>query len=129
MKVMFFLCIIFFFSYVVNCEEPWEYEDIENNNSQEIKTTLLIDFYQQHISSKSISRCPFYISCSKYAGIAIRKYGWFKGIILFIDRNFYRENFSAWFNYPLKERSNGVLKLDDSYYLFKNSFNPDFSLP
>ena len=131
MKLFTFLCIIITFFYLSSFEEPWEWEDIELNSPQNYISSknYLINFYQNQISSKSISRCPFYISCSNYATIAICKHGWFKGILYFIDRNFYRENFSAWYLYPFKEKQNGVLRLDDSYFLFENSFNPTFTVP
>lgn len=81
-------------------------------------TDMLIRFYQQKISTQSINRCPFYISCSNYAYQAIKKYGLILGICFFIDRNFYRENIGSYSHYELRETELGVLKLDDSFYLF-----------
>jgi len=78
----------------------------------------LIKFYQRKISTQSISRCPFYISCSNYAYFAIKKYGLFLGICFFIDRNLYRENITSFYHYELRENRYGVLKLDDSFYIF-----------
>lgn len=77
----------------------------------------LIEFYQSKISAQSVSRCPFYISCSNYARQAIAKYGLIVGISVFIDRNFYREHVACYRYYELRETSLGTLKLDDSYYL------------
>ena len=77
----------------------------------------LIGFYQKRISTQSLSRCPFYISCSHYAQLAIKKYGLLIGMAFFIDRNCYRENIACWYHYELRENANGVLKLDDSFYI------------
>lgn len=81
-----------------------------------------IGFYQKKISTQSISRCPFYISCSNYAYLAVRKYGLLPGICFFIDRNFYRENIASFYYYRLRENRNGILKLDDSLYLFGKEY-------
>jgi len=86
-------------------------------------TTLLdylfltaISFYRNSISEKSISRCPFEISCSRFAEIAIKKYG-LLGYAIFIDRFFYRENISAFSLYTKKQLPNGLIKLDDKIFL------------
>jgi len=78
---------------------------------------MLIGFYQNNISTRSISRCPFYISCSNYAYLAINKYGLLPGICFFIDRNFYRENIASFYYYELRENDYEILKLDDSFYI------------
>lgn len=78
----------------------------------------LIEFYQRKIAPQSISRCPFYISCSNYAYQALKKYGLIVGICIFIDRYFYRENPGSYLHYELRETESGVLKLDDAFYLF-----------
>jgi len=78
----------------------------------------LIKLYQQKISPNSISRCPFYISCSNFAYHSIHKYGLVKGICLFIDRHFYREHPYSFYYYGLREIEAGILKIDDSFYLF-----------
>ena len=83
---------------------------------------MLIGFYQNKISTRSISRCPFCISCSNYAYLAINKYGLLLGICFFIDRNFYRENIASFYHYELRENDYGVLKLDDSFYLFGKDY-------
>jgi putative component of membrane protein insertase Oxa1/YidC/SpoIIIJ protein YidD len=77
----------------------------------------LIRFYQTDIGPNSISRCPFFISCSNFAMQAIEKYGFFPGILLFIDRIYYRENPAAYLFYPKKRNSRLFLKLDDTYFL------------
>lgn len=109
---------------------PWEPEDVvplyaftdtlkEHAVSPCVYIAMkLIRFYQTDISTKSVSRCPFYISCSNYTMLAVQKYGLMVGICFFIDRNLYRENIASSMHYELRETRTGVLKLDDSYYLF-----------
>lgn len=107
----------------------WESEDLaliyssfDSTEKFVVKPTvlcanILIGFYQNKISTRSISRCPFYISCSNYAYMAINKYGLLPGICFFIDRNFYRENIASFYHYELRENDYGILKLDDSFYI------------
>lgn len=105
---------------------PWEPDDLVENIAGHlapsssifaIGSLWLIGNYQRHISTKSISRCPFSLSCSNFATAAIREYGLVVGLCLFIDRHFYRENNAARYHYQLIETSDGVLKIDDTYFL------------
>ena len=108
---------------------PWEPEDIvpiytqfDNTKDYIISPSKLIAIklikvYQNKISPKSISRCPFYISCSNFAYQSVNKYGLILGISYFIDRHFYRENIFSFYYYSLRETNSGVLKIDDSFYL------------
>jgi hypothetical protein len=112
----------------------WEIEDIkpvyssfDSTEKFVVKSSILcakmlIGFYQNNISTRSIDRCPFYISCSHYAYIAISKYGLFPGICFFIDRNFYRENITSFYYYELRENDDGILKLDDSFYILGKDY-------
>lgn len=112
---------------------PWEPEDIKpiytNHNiffNYETSPFILlanklIEYYQKEVAPESISRCPFYISCSNYAYYAINKYGLYFGLAFFIDRNLYRENSLTYLYYKFRETDSGILKLDDSYYLFNNT--------
>ena len=104
----------------------WEPEDITLPTARSFPQLSLgrliadrmIQFYQKKIGPNSISRCPFHISCSNYAQQAIKKYGLVLGISVFIDRYFYREHPGSFWHYGLKESENGVLKLDDSFFLY-----------
>jgi putative component of membrane protein insertase Oxa1/YidC/SpoIIIJ protein YidD len=108
----------------------WEYEDIAaghsiadtdtsiSNNPIALLGLYLVDVYQDKISTQSVSRCPFYISCSNYLLQAIQQHGFLAGLLFFIDRNLYRENISSFYHYHLREDSNGVLKLDDNFYIY-----------
>jgi putative component of membrane protein insertase Oxa1/YidC/SpoIIIJ protein YidD len=129
-----FISVFFFLTESLSADNPdpeitaWEYEDLQASGDHILRSRgyvsplksfelNLIRFYQKKISVKSISRCPYYISCSHFAYQAIEKYGPYLGVCLFIDRTFYRENPGAYFYYPLKENQEGNLKLDDSFYL------------
>jgi len=50
-----------------------------------------VRFYQKHLSPVLGDRCPMYPSCSAYSIEAIKKHGFFIGIIMTGDR-FIREN-------------------------------------
>lgn len=135
-KIVMTICILLLLSSILSAQESyveissWEPEDIvpiysmlDTADSYVIRPSILIanrviKFYERKISTQSISRCPFYISCSEYAYQALRKHGLILGICFFIDRHFYRENATAYFHYELRETKTGVLKLDDSFYLY-----------
>lgn len=118
-------------------DEPWEPgEETVLLFQRELKPPLVtspldylmlraISYYQRSLSGKSVSRCPFEISCSQFAAIAIRKYG-LLGYAIFIDRYFYRENPSIYSLYIKKVTKNGVVKLDDKIYLFPFKYNNFF---
>ena len=108
----------------------WEPEDIEpiykkleiDNKFEPTLIKLLfnnlINWYQSDISSNTIKRCPFFISCSNFAQQAITQYGFFIGICFFIDRNLYREHNYSSIYYFLRESDTMLLLLDDSYYIY-----------
>ena len=110
-------------------EEPWEKEDISSQEEQSYSNSeisslpfkylsrALISWYQKDVGTKSISRCPYVISCSRFAMRAIENHGFLLGISLFIDRNIYRENSHMYENYDLVLGEDGSMKLDDEFYL------------
>jgi hypothetical protein len=51
-----------------------------------------IDHYRSAIGPKSIARCPYLCTCSAFARRAIEVHGFVLGLVLFVDRFFYREN-------------------------------------
>ena len=51
-----------------------------------------IAHYRAAIGPKSIARCPFLCTCSAFARQAIETHGLVVGLVLFVDRFFYREN-------------------------------------
>lgn len=109
--------------------DSWEPDDLENDEAlyQESNGLVfpissfslsLIRIYQKRISSNStIERCPYKTSCSSFAYQSISEKGVFIGILLFLDRYYYRENPSIPYNYPLYETEEGILKLNDDFYL------------
>ena len=106
--------------------EPWEPEDagLAPGMQTERPRTLtqaigleLIHWYQRDIATRSVSRCPFLISCSNYAARAVERHGLLAGICFFIDRNLYRENAGMAARYSLVEGPDGALRLDDGFFL------------
>lgn len=77
----------------------------------------LIKYYQDRVSTKSIHRCPFHLTCSNFALKSIKQYGLFSGSIRFIDRYYFREHTRAKRYYPLIFDNDGVTKLDDYFFL------------
>jgi hypothetical protein len=107
---------------IVDAWDPQEINFIRRDTPKPLSiftdiSNSLISFYQKEISTGSVSRCPFTISCSVFCQRAINRYGIF-GIPLFIDRYFYRENIDSFSHYKLIQIKNGVLKLDDELFLF-----------
>lgn len=110
-------------------EEPWEKEDIISHSergeySSKIRSLpfkylsgAVISWYQKDVSTKSISRCPYAISCSRFAKRAIEEHGFLLGISLFIDRNLFRENSHMYENYELVLSEDGSMKLNDEFFL------------
>lgn len=76
-----------------------------------------IGLYQTRIGPRSVKRCPFYVSCSDFARLAVQRCGPIAGTAMFIDRNLYREHPMASAYYPLREDAAGALKLDDGFFL------------
>jgi hypothetical protein len=134
--IKFILGLLFFISYSqiysqqFNIDEPWEEEDLISlqKNADTVNTSFngviayplleLIDIYQKDISPKSIHRCLFDVSCSNFAKIAIKKFGWF-GLFLFIDRYLYRENIESFNHYIKIIKKNGIIELDDKEFLYE----------
>lgn len=106
--------------------EPWDPVSIEGKSKERgrpqegtlvVAARWLIGFYQRKLSTRSISRCPFYTSCSVFAKEAIRRRGAFLGISMFIDRYYFREHSHSFAYYGLRTRIDGKLKLDDHFFL------------
>ncbi len=68
--------LVFSFGFI-----PAMAQDPESENS-----SMLIRFYQDHISAADGGRCPMYPSCSEYAARAIKKHGPVIGWIMACDR-------------------------------------------
>lgn len=108
--------------------QPWEPEDLKAQvekpppmpNPARLPKDVslwLIRWYQKDIATRSISRCPFFPSCSHFAIQAIERHGFLAGLCFFIDRNLFRENPQKYRLYGFIEIAPGVLRLDDRYYL------------
>ncbi len=80
------------------------------------QSSFLVDanqVYQTKIGTKTIHRCPFETSCSKFLEISVEEHGAVKGFALFLDRYFYRENIMIQQNYEAVVRNNKVVYRDD----------------
>ena len=104
---------------------PWEPGDREGGMSEgDAPATpsrgaalALVHWYQRRIAPRSVSRCPFAVSCSSFAARAVREQGALAGMCRFIDRNLYRENPGMTRYYDWIELPDGSLRLDDTFYL------------
>lgn len=107
------------------------YSQPSNNPNIEYETSPLsividgaVTFYQKKISSKSVSRCPFHISCSNFLINSINENGTVVGLALFIDRYFYRENASISKHYPIiitnRIQYNDTISKEYINYLYNN---------
>jgi len=88
----------------------------EQDSSHVQDASFLVDAnqaYQSKIGSKTIHRCPFETSCSKFLQISVEEHGALKGFALFLDRYFYRENVMIPQNYEAVVRNNRVVYRDD----------------
>jgi len=88
-------------------------------NKKNIVIEYLIDFYQKNISVKSIERCPFKTSCSNFARHVFERYGIIKGMMLFIDRYYFREHKYS-YRYYIKIIKDDKILLDDDLFLEDN---------
>jgi len=92
----------------------------EVRTTAELVAISAIYYYRSKIAPQSIPRCPFRISCSRFAESAIKTRGIVRGMALFIDRHFFREHPGAIHHYEWSEiaTENGIVfKLDDSSFL------------
>ena len=115
-------------------KDSWEPDDLEKNESlnREPKGLIfplksfslsLIQIYQKRISTNStIHRCPYKTTCSNFAYQSISDNVFWVGMLLFIDRYYFRENPGAPYNYPLYENAEGILRLNDDYYLTSEKY-------
>lgn len=73
--------------------EPWDYNRIDNSSKHEkpanVSSCMLIHgirVYQKYISPIRGGQCPMYPTCSEYSIQAIKKHGFFIGIVMTADR-------------------------------------------
>lgn len=106
-------------------DAPWDYDQPPGPTpSSAAPPSLAVDLYRTLVEAyrdnketTSIHRCLFDVSCSHFAERAITNRGVLVGSILFVDRYFFRENFSAWQYYPKFKDADGDYRLNDSYFL------------
>ena len=73
--------------------EPWDYTLIDKPAKYEasvnVSRRLLIrgiKIYQKYLSPIRGGQCPMYPTCSEYSTLAIKKHGFFLGIVMTADR-------------------------------------------
>jgi len=79
----------------------------------------VIEWYQHRISPFSSPRCLFYPTCSEFTKQAVSRYGFFFGILMSVDRLFYREGKSSLEYYPLYKPEQ-ELWFDNGKWMNKN---------
>jgi putative component of membrane protein insertase Oxa1/YidC/SpoIIIJ protein YidD len=77
----------------------------------------LIRRYQAKIAPCSIRRCLFGKSCSSFATEAIETRGGLLGLLLVLDRYFYRENPRSMRLYEWRSSPDGIMRPDDEWFL------------
>jgi hypothetical protein len=65
---------------------------IETDAGQKPLYSKLIWFYKREVAPRQQRRCPFYPTCSTYTLYSMRKYGFFWGFLMGIERLYFREN-------------------------------------
>lgn len=102
-------------------EEPFEPGDLASEPFVEeapryrpVTDTLLamVSLYREEVGPRSVRRCPFVVSCSTLAETELKERG-LLGLLVFLDRFFYRENLAARHHYPRRRAPDGALLLDD----------------
>ena len=101
---------------------PWNFGDHREVEAGVDLATLpvlerAVDLYRDHSESRTTDRCIFHVSCSHFLEQAVSEHGMLLGVVMFIDRNMYRENLQAYGMYQMLYRTDGVLKVDDGFYL------------
>jgi putative membrane protein insertion efficiency factor len=79
--------------------EPWDYNLIDKPATYEDPVSFSsrfllnsVKFYQEYISPVRGGQCPMYPSCSAYSIQAIKKHGFFIGIMMTADRLIHESN-------------------------------------
>ncbi|MCB1139630.1 MAG: membrane protein insertion efficiency factor YidD, partial [Leptospiraceae bacterium] len=79
-----------------------------NSEAEEVPMGLglvdaLVEYHRTKGTHLDGPRCPMYPSCASYAHRAIRSQGWY-GLLLFVDRLFFREGGDLSNRYPVAPR-------------------------
>lgn len=104
--------------------EPWDYaieapasDDAGSTRSGRPVIDRLLSAYRRSSGERTVDRCIFHTSCSAFFEEAVYDHGVLFGTMMFIDRNMYRENMDAYSLYTLQFRPDGVIEVNDDYYL------------
>ncbi len=144
--ILFFILFLSFYSFSNDLKQILynQAENLENSLLNDllvdISTKMLTNYKnsKEKISFDSSlqgKRCPFYPSCSIYTKQAIKKYGFFIGLIIGWDRLYYRHNEKVFDYYDFFIEQGRVYAYDPIYDPTKkeeNFFSPfidDGSIP
>lgn len=86
----------------------WELTEVKTVKKEKDKESLpvkLIGYYQKKISPVQGSRCPMYPTCSHYTKEAIEVFGPVIGIVMGVERMYFRENRGLFSKDSLYERT------------------------
>ncbi len=117
--------------------DPWEWDNIVYTDGKKTDNSEIaysggdpvtvfflggIRFYQKTLSNKRMYKCPNYPSCSRFGYESISRFGLW-GVLMTVDRLFYRENNSQYYYYRLIELEDGFRFYDppDNNYIFDKS--------
>lgn len=133
-----FLILIISSSSIFSNDWAWELTEETETDIKSDDDSLhakLIKYYQEYSSPIQGERCPFYPSCSHYVLESMKLFGFELGLIMGIERIYYRENKGLFRKDRMYEkvRKNGKQKLYDIPWannIFIESFwffyNPGF---
>jgi hypothetical protein len=76
-----------------------------------------IEFYRKFLSSHWGYSCSFYPSCSKYSLLAIKKHGWYLGLMMTFDRLQHESN---------EARFSPLIKIEGATKVYDPVENNDF---
>jgi len=68
------------------------YKPPTSSNKFSSLSDRLIGWYQTRVAPRQGSRCPCFPSCSVYTRYSMKRYGFFPGLLMGIERLFFREN-------------------------------------
>lgn len=108
-------------------EEPWPKEARETGMGRDVRSSELsigqraaqetIRFFQKYISPVDGDRCPCYPTCSQYSVEAIRKHGFWMGMVMTFDRLIHESD---------EIRQAPMIKIYGSYRYYDPVENNDF---
>ncbi|MCB2212585.1 membrane protein insertion efficiency factor YidD [bacterium] len=97
--------------------KTWSNTVAHNSRFDESMLTNPLLHWYQHQSARTVSRCPFKTSCSRYALVSFETKGPILGLLFFIDRHYFREHRYVSLYYRPALNTAGQKRLDDDFFL------------